>query len=94
MSDARDDAMYAVQRLVRKANSDATLKPVDIVGFCYEVVDAVLAVLPPNGWEQVRRVVDAQAEDEGLWFIAETAAEAYLQQELRALHDAIERVQP
>ena len=37
-----------------------------------------------------RRLVDAQAEDEGLWFIAETAAEAYLQQELRRLHAAVE----
>lgn len=35
-------------------------------------------------------IVLAQAEDEGLWFIAETAPEAYLQQELRRLHAAIE----
>ena len=33
----------------------------------------------------------AQAEDEGLWFKARTAPEAYLQQELRALHEAVER---
>ena len=38
----------------------------------------------------VRRLVEKQAEDDGLWFIAETAAEAYLQQELRKLHAAIE----
>ena len=37
-----------------------------------------------------RRLVDAQAEDEGLWFIAETVTEAYLQQELRRLHAAVE----
>ena len=30
-----------------------------------------------------RKIVDEQAEDEGLWFIAKTAPEAYLQQELR-----------
>jgi len=30
------------------------------------------------------------AEDEGLWFIARTAPEAYLQQELRKLHSAID----
>ena len=35
-------------------------------------------------------VVDEQAEDEGLWFIAATAPEAYLQQELRRLHAAID----
>jgi hypothetical protein len=35
-------------------------------------------------------IVNEQAEDEGLWFVAETAAEAYLQQELRRLHAAVE----
>lgn len=35
-------------------------------------------------------VVNEQAEDEGLWFDAETLPEAYLQQELRRLHAAVE----
>lgn len=35
-------------------------------------------------------VVLEQAEDEGLWFKAQTAPEAYLQQELRRLHAAVE----
>jgi len=35
-------------------------------------------------------LVYKQAEDEGLWFIAQTAPEAYLQKELRRLHYAIE----
>lgn len=38
----------------------------------------------------VRHLVDRQAEDVGLWFQATTAPEAYLQQELRKLHAAIE----
>ncbi len=38
----------------------------------------------------IRIVVDKQANDEGLWFIARTAPEAYLQQALRKLHRAIE----
>ena len=38
----------------------------------------------------ILRKVDAQANDEGLWFIAETAPEAYLQGELRELHRIIE----
>jgi hypothetical protein len=38
----------------------------------------------------LRNIVSAQAEDEGLWFQAATAPEAYLQQELRKLHAAIE----
>ena len=37
-----------------------------------------------------QKVVAQQAEDDGLWFIAETAAEAYVQQELRKLHAVIE----
>lgn len=39
-------------------------------------------------------LVQQQAEDEGLWFDARTSAEAYLQQELRALHALIEAGQP
>lgn len=39
---------------------------------------------------KLRTLVDQQAEDDGLWFVAQTAAEAYLQQELRQLHTAIE----
>ena len=35
-------------------------------------------------------LVNIQAEDEGLWFKAKTAAEAYLQQALRELHGAVE----
>lgn len=42
----------------------------------------------------LRELVDEQAEDEGLWFIALTAPEAYLQQELRRLHEAVERAIP
>jgi hypothetical protein len=38
----------------------------------------------------VQRIVDEQAEDGGLWFLAANAAEAYLQQELRRLHAAVE----
>lgn len=41
-------------------------------------------------WDDVVALVNEQAEDEGLWFMAETAPEAYLQQELRRLHAAIE----
>jgi len=35
-------------------------------------------------------LVNKQAEDEGLWFVARTAPEAYLQQHLRELHTAVE----
>ena len=38
----------------------------------------------------VQRIIDEQAESEGLWFKAQTAPEAHLQRELRRLHKAIE----
>lgn len=40
--------------------------------------------------ETLRALVNKQAEDHGLWFAAMTAPEAYLQQELRKLHTAVE----
>jgi len=40
--------------------------------------------------DDLKRIVAEQAEDDGLWFIARTAPEAYLQQALRRLHAAIE----
>ena len=39
---------------------------------------------------KLRQLTAQQAEDDGLWFSAATAPEAYLQQELRKLHAAIE----
>jgi len=42
--------------------------------------------------QEIQKVVDQQAEDEGLWFISQTCPEAYLQSELRRLHAVIERV--
>jgi DNA-directed RNA polymerase subunit RPC12/RpoP len=39
---------------------------------------------------KIREIVDKQAKDDGCWFRAQTCAEAYLQQQLRLLHAAIE----
>jgi len=44
--------------------------------------------------ENIRMVIEEQAKDEGLWFEAETAAEAYVQAALRRLHAAIEGKTP
>ena len=41
--------------------------------------------------EYLKKRVNEQAEDEGLWFVAGTCPEDYLQQELRKLHEDIER---
>ena len=40
--------------------------------------------------KDIRKLVDEQAEDEGLWFDTETTSEAYLQTHLRRLHALIE----
>lgn len=44
--------------------------------------------------EDLREMVAKQAEDDGLWFVAVTAPEEYLQQELRKLHAALEETKP
>jgi len=36
-------------------------------------------------------LVQDQAEDEGLWFIAKYITEAYLQRALRELHESVEK---
>jgi hypothetical protein len=41
-------------------------------------------------YAELKKLVEEQAEDEGLWFVAETAPEAYLQAALRKLHAAVE----
>ena len=40
--------------------------------------------------QQIIDLVNDQAEDEGIWFDAETATEAYLQVAIRKLHAEIE----
>ena len=40
---------------------------------------------------ELRQIVDDQANNPDLWFVAEHVTEAYLQASLRQLHDLIER---
>ena len=42
--------------------------------------------------QKILSLIDTQAEDDGLWFVAKTAPEAYLQQELRRLTRTVEDV--
>ena len=56
-----------------------------------EVRDAIAVLQDAAGsWAEAAQLTNEQAEDEGLWFVAATAPEAYLQQELRRLHAVIE----
>lgn len=41
--------------------------------------------------DNLKRIVEEQANDEGLWFIAQYASEEYLQAALRRLHAEIEK---
>ena len=63
--------------------------------FIHDIAAALSALLAENAalkaqLAQHRDVVDKQAEDSSLRFLAETASEAYLQQELRKMHAVIE----
>jgi len=59
--------------------------------FYHEYATVSAALLASEAREKrLREFVGAQALDDGLWFVAETAPEAYLQQELRRLHALIE----
>jgi len=40
--------------------------------------------------DNIKKAVDAQAEDETIWFVGVSVTEAYLQQALRDLHRVIE----
>lgn len=57
---------------------------------CHRDRAALLQMLPVDRDAVILALVAQQAEDDGLWFRAETAAEAYVQQALRKLHEAIE----
>ncbi len=41
--------------------------------------------------KRIKNFVAKQAEDESIWFLAETVTEEYLQRKIRELHEAIER---
>jgi hypothetical protein len=77
-----------VDELVRYGVGIATARLVIVDVQRYEAsltwrLDAITAL---------RALVDRQAEDEGCWFIAASMPEAYLQQELRRLHAAVEAI--
>ncbi len=42
--------------------------------------------------EDIKKLVQEQIDDEGLWFIAKTAPEQYVQNALRELHKIIEDI--
>lgn len=80
---ARDALLAYIAELERER--DDLLNPYTLTGWAKIRITELEA---ENA--RLQAIVDEQAEDEGLWFVAETAPEAYLQQELRRLHAAID----
>ena len=88
MTDLRKAAQQALEALETNRYAVANQAPhLDVMEYNAAITALRAALAQPSISQQV---VDEQAEDEGLWFRAETAAEAYLQQELRRLHAAVE----
>jgi hypothetical protein len=61
-------------------------KPGEVSGEALAALDVLVGRL-----ERIQAVVNEQAEDGRVFFVPRTAPEAYLMQEIRRLHDAIER---
>jgi len=78
------------------AARDARIAELEAVCLLYELGDPdVASALAARDariaeLEAARALAAAQAEDEGLWFEAETAPEAYLQAALRRMHAVVE----
>lgn len=91
MTKEREEAEFA--EYARSTGYDAHQHSEFIYEAAFKAWCAARATIPASPVvddSSLRGIVNAQAEDEGLWFQAQYASEAYLQQELRRLHAAIE----
>jgi hypothetical protein len=84
MAMTKDEAITSLQDRMRVQADRISLLESQRASAFYQLQQAQARV------KAVGTLVDAQAEDEGLWFVAATAPEVYLQQELRRLHVAVE----
>lgn len=72
--------------------------PMVSLGFALTAVNSLTARLAQakDALQEIRQLVDEQAKDDALWSVyldgSQPIGEAYLQQELRQLHELIERV--
>ncbi len=92
MSDQSPDSDRVAQVVHRIIGAPSALVPPAAVEQLIRWLTAVVVSVRADEhqrWRAIRDVVDAQVEDGGVWFTAQTAAEAYLQQELRTLHTAV-----
>lgn len=62
----------------------------DVCALMQRVIDQRIQEARAEAFEELVGITEAQAEDPGLWFSAETAAEGYVQAHLRELHRIIE----
>jgi regulator of PEP synthase PpsR (kinase-PPPase family) len=90
-ADERQVVLDALDELhqIAKANEKDSYQLIEI-GSLKDTIRAALQS-PRVPVIEILETVLEQAEDEGLWFNAKYASEAYLQQELRRLHAIIER---
>jgi hypothetical protein len=84
-----DDAI----RILHEAKGEAILVDEELVEVQLDAAIRVLEDWPK--WEPLieaaQRKINIQAMDEGLWFVAITASEEYLQNALRELHAIIKQ---
>ena len=74
---------------VEKAYTTLTLR--EIIGEMSPVARGLqVAITELARLDSVKKHCARQADDDGCWFNAETAPEAYLQEQLRALHRVVE----
>jgi hypothetical protein len=92
MSDALPDAERVAHAVRRVLGAESAIRESAEIDALVRELTALMGAVRAEErqrWRAVREVVDGQVEDGGIWFTAQTAPEAYLQQELGKLHAAI-----
>jgi hypothetical protein len=95
--DERAEARMALQKILWELDIDPEKININSMGLFEDYIMQARATLPTAGnnhIEDILALVAKQAEDEGLWFDAKYASEAYLQKALRKLHAVIESSPP
>lgn len=92
MSASNNDSKW-IDALEKDLNLAETMRDEDArIAFLSGYREGLLRAfgIASGSFTELLKVVDEQANDEGLWFIDGTEMEQHLQQELRRLHGVIE----
>ena len=94
MTEMTPDCPHGEYTLVTGAQTSVLALQITVFGVkctkCGKQWDMGDMMTAPARIEALEKAANEQAEDEGLWFHAATAPEAYLQKALRRLHALIE----